>query len=127
METLTKAEEKVMQIVWKLKKGFVKDFIAEMEEPKPSYNTVSTIIRILEKKGFVGHKAYGKTYEYSPKITKFAYRKFAFSKLFSDYFEGSYGNVMSYLVKEEDLSKEDLQEMNQIIDEAEQENKGNKN
>ena len=123
METLTKAEERVMQIVWQLKKGFVKDFIAEMDAPKPSYNTVSTIIRILEKKEFIGHKAYGKSYEYFPKISKFAYRKFAFSKLFSDYFEGSYGIVMSYLVKEEGLSKEDLEELNQIIDKADENSK----
>ena len=64
MKELTKAEEQVMQILWKVKKGFVKEFIDHFPDPKPAYNTVSTIVRILEKKGFVTHKAYGKTHEY---------------------------------------------------------------
>lgn len=120
METLTKAEEKVMQIVWKRKSGFVKDFIADMDAPKPSYNTVSTIIRILEKKGFIGHKPYGKTYEYYPLVSKFAYRKYVFSRLFTDYFEGSYGNVLSYLVNEEGLDPDEIRELNQLIDDNQQ-------
>lgn len=127
METLTKSEERVMQILWGLKKAFVKDIIADMEdEPKPSYTTVSTIIRILEKKEFVSHKAYGKTHEYFPLVNKFAYRKFIFSKLFSDYFEGSYGNVVSYLVNEEKLSEKEIQELNQIINENDQKDTNDK-
>ena len=90
-----------------------------MEPPLPSYNTVSTIVRILEKKGFVGHTAYGKTHEYFPLISKMAYRKYAFSRLLSDYFEGSYGNVLSYLVKEEQLSEGEIRKLGEIIDEAE--------
>ena len=67
-------EEQVMQLLWKLEKGFVKDIIEKMPEPKPAYNTVSTIVRILEKKGFVGHNAYGKTHEYFPLISRKDYR-----------------------------------------------------
>ena len=70
MKELTKAEEQVMQILWKIEKGFVKDIIDSMPKPKPAYNTVSTIVRILEKKGFVGHNAYGKTHEYYPLVSK---------------------------------------------------------
>ena len=76
MKELTKAEDEVMQILWKLGKGFVKDVMEEMPSPKPAYNTVSTIIRILEKKGFVGYKAYGKTNEYYPLVPKDRYSKF---------------------------------------------------
>ena len=75
MELLTKTEEKVMQIVWKLKKGFVNDIIEQLPLPKPAYNTISTIVGKLVKKDFVDYKAYGRTYEYYPIITKFAYRK----------------------------------------------------
>ncbi len=116
METLTKAEEKVMHILWSLKKGFVKDIIAGMKAPKPNYNTVSTIIRILEKKGFVGHKAYGKTYEYSSLISKSGYKKFVFKRMLKDYFENSYENVFSFLIKEEKLSKEEIEEIKKMID-----------
>jgi len=75
MERLTNKEEKVMQVLWDLKRGFVKDLLEEFPEPKPHYNTISTIIRILEEKGFVGHKAYGNTHQYYPKISRNVYRK----------------------------------------------------
>ncbi|MEN9445274.1 MAG: hypothetical protein RIS47_2165 [Bacteroidota bacterium] len=120
MEALTNAEEKVMQIVWKVRKGFVKDFLAEISEPKPSYTTVSTIIRILENKGFINHKAYGKTHEYFPIVSKMAYRKFIFSRMLKDYFEDSYGNVMSYMVSEETLSEADIAKLEDLINDAEQ-------
>jgi len=116
METLTKAEEKVMQQLWKLKKAFVKDIISQLKEPKPNYNTVSTIIRILEKKGFVEHKAYGKTYEYSPKVSKSTYKKFLFKRMLGDYFENSYENVFSFLIKEEKLSDKEIEEIKKMIE-----------
>jgi BlaI family penicillinase repressor len=75
MKELTKAEEQIMQVLWGLEKGFVKDVIEKLPEPKPAYNTVSTIIRILEKKKFVGHKAYGKTHEYFPLVDRDEYKK----------------------------------------------------
>ena len=79
---LTKAEEQIMQVLWTLEKAFVKDIIEELPEPKPAYNTVSTIVRILQEKGFVSHKAYGKSHEYFPIISKEQYSTFATEKLF---------------------------------------------
>jgi BlaI family penicillinase repressor len=116
MEELTKAEERIMQILWKLQNAFVKDIIDELEEdPKPPYNTISSIVRLLEKKGYVAYKAYGKTYEYFPAISKEDYTKTTFSKLFSGYFDNSPSSLLSFMVKEEKLSKEDIEELKAII------------
>jgi BlaI family penicillinase repressor len=113
---LTKAEEKVMQVLWKLQKGFVKDIIESIDEtPKPAYTTVSTIIRILEQKQFVGYKAYGKTHEYFPLISKEQYRTKSFNMMLQDYFEDSPSQILSYLVKEEKLSANDISELKGII------------
>jgi predicted transcriptional regulator len=109
MEALTKTEEKVMQIMWDLKHGFVKDVIDRIGEPVPPYNTVSSLIRILERKGFLGHKAYGKTHEYFPLVSKFAYRSFTFRNFVANYFDGASGNVLSYMLEEQDLSPEEIQ------------------
>ena len=105
-----------MHILWSLKKGFVKDVLAKMDEPQPPYNTVSSIIRVLERKGFVDHKAYGKTHEYFPIISKAAYRKFTFRKYIANYFENSPGAILSYMVKEEQLSPEEIKEMLEKLD-----------
>lgn len=112
MKDLTKAEEQVMQVLWQLEKGFVKDIIAELPEPKPAYTTISTIIRILEDKGFVSHKAYGKTHEYFPLVQKSEYRSFAFKNVFKNYFNGSSESLMSFFVKENNL---DVNDMNEIL------------
>eukprot|EP01132_Coremiostelium_polycephalum_P019094 gene19094-22722_t len=104
MEELTKSEERVMQVLWKLKSAFVKDIIEELgEEPKPPYNTISSTVRLLEKKGYVSYKAYGKTYEYFPSISKEAYTKTTFSKLFAGYFDNSPASLLSFMVREEQL------------------------
>lgn len=124
MEALTKTEEKVMQIIWDLKRGFVKDVIEKMGPPFPPYNTISSLIRILEKKGFVSHKAYGKTHEYFPAISKLAYRSFTFKSLVTNYFEGAPGNVISYMVEEEKLEPEEIQRVLDML--ANQENNQNK-
>lgn len=117
MEELTKTEERVMQVLWQLKKALVKDIIEALpDDPKPPYNTVSSVIRILEKKGYAGYKAYGKTYEYFPLITKAAYKKFYFGKLFSGYFDNSVGSLLSYVAKEEKLSSEDMKMIQEMID-----------
>ena len=115
MKTLTKAEEQVMQILWLLKKGFVKDVIEQMSEPKPAYNTVSTIIRILEKKGFVDHKSYGKTYEYFPKVSKQEYSSFGLKNLLSNYFEGSFERLASFFAKENNLEIGDVDELMKYV------------
>lgn len=116
MEELTKAEERIMQVFWKLQKAFVKDVIEELdEEPKPPYNTISSIVRILEKKGYLSFKAYGKTYEYFPAVDKETYGKQSFQKFFSNYFDNSATNLLSFMVKEEKLSVADLEEIKKII------------
>jgi BlaI family transcriptional regulator, penicillinase repressor len=112
MIELTKTEEKVMQILWKLEKAFVKDIIEQMEEiPKPAYTTISTIIRILEQKEFVGYKAFGKTHEYFPLISKEQYRNKSFKTWIQDYFEGNPAEVLSFLVKEEKWKAKDLEDL----------------
>lgn len=108
MKELTKAEEQVMQILWNIEKGFVKDVLAKMEEPKPAYNTVSTIIRILEKKGFVGYKAYGKTHEYFPLIDKTTYSNFYLKNFIGGYFGGSFQRLVSFFAKENDMDMKDF-------------------
>ncbi len=111
LKELTKAEDQVMQILWALQKAFVKDIVEEMPEPKPAYNTVSTIIRILETKGFVDHKAYGKTHEYFPLITKEKYTKFYLNNVIRGYFNGSFQNLVSFFAKENKMDAADLEKL----------------
>jgi BlaI family penicillinase repressor len=121
MEELTKTEERVMQILWKLKKGFVNDVIDAMpDDPKPPYNTISSIVRLLEKKGYIGYKAYGKTHEYFPLITKSEYRKASLKKMLSGYFDNSAESLFSFMLKENQLSKEDIEKINDIINKNKQ-------
>ena len=116
MEELTKAEERIMQVLWKLQKAFVKDIIEALDdEPKPPYNTISSIVRLLEKKGYVNYTAYGKTYEYFPAVSKAEYTKITFSKLFASYFDGSPKSLLSFMVKEEQLSEADMEELKALI------------
>ena len=117
MKELTKAEDQIMQILWKLEKGFVKDIIDHMPNPKPAYNTVSTITRILEKKGFVGYKAYGKTHEYYPLIPKEKYTKFYLNNMLSGYFNGSFQNLVSFCAKEEKLDLQDIDTLMKKLEE----------
>ncbi len=111
MKELTKAEEQVMQILWKLEKGFIKDLIEEMGDPRPAYNTVSTIVRILEKKKFVGHLAYGKTHEYFPLISKADYTRFYMRNFIRNYFSGSFQEMVSFFAKSDNMSLADLDEL----------------
>lgn len=111
LKELTRAEDQVMQILWKIERGFVKDIIEHMYDPKPAYNTVSTIVRILETKGFVDHKAYGKTHEYFPVISKDKYTKFYLNNLIKGYFNGSFQNLVSFFAKENKLDPRDLQKL----------------
>jgi BlaI family transcriptional regulator, penicillinase repressor len=111
---LTRAEDQVMQILWKIEKGFVKDIIECMPEPKPAYNTVSTIVRILETKGFVGHQAFGKTHQYFPVVTREKYTRFYLNNLLKGYFNGSFQNLVSFFAKD---NKMDIREMEKILEE----------
>lgn len=125
MKELTKAEEQVMQILWKLEKGFVKDVIDEMPEPKPAYNTVSTIVRILEKKGFVDHNAYGKTHEYFPLVTREVYTRSYMRNFMRNYFSGSFKEMVSFFAKDDNMSLTDLDELIQDVKrDLEDENEG---
>jgi BlaI family transcriptional regulator, penicillinase repressor len=111
MKELTKAEEQIMQILWELEKGFVKDIVDRFNDPKPAYNTVSTIIRIMEQKGFVGHNAYGKTYEYFPLVSRKEYTR-SFMKVFiHNYFSGSFQEMVSFFAKEDKLTVKQLNEL----------------
>ncbi|MBD1384801.1 BlaI/MecI/CopY family transcriptional regulator [Mucilaginibacter rigui] len=117
MDELTKTEERVMQVLWNLKKAFVKDIIEAMpDEPKPPYNTISSVVRLLEKKGYVDYTAYGKTYEYFPAITKAEYRKASFKKMFTGYFDNSVESLLSFMVKEQKLGEEDIRKIQEMID-----------
>ena len=111
MKELTKAEDQIMQILWRLEKGFVKDIVDELPDPKPAYNTVSTIIRILEKKGFVGYKAFGKTHEYYPLIAKDKYTKFYLNNLVKGYFGGSIHSLVSFFASENKLEVNDIDQL----------------
>jgi len=117
MNELTKAEEQVMQILWKIERGFVKDVIELLDNPKPAYNTISTIIRILEKKGFVDHKAYGKTYEYFPIVSKKDYTKSFFGSFLQKYFSNSFQQLVSFFSNEDDLSLEEMEKIRRLLDE----------
>jgi len=116
IKELTRAEEQLMQILWQLEKGYVKDIIEELPEPKPAYNTVSTIIRILETKGFVDHVAYGKTHEYFPIISKEEYQNFATDKLMNGYFDNSVKHMFSYFVKKEKIDLKEADEIMKLIE-----------
>ena len=117
MRELTKAEEQVMLILWEMKEGIVKDVIDQMDPPKPAYNTVSTVIRVLETKGFIDHKAIGNTHIYFPIISEEQYKHFAFDKVMNNYFENNYQSLVSFLVKEKNM---DMQELDELIAMAEQ-------
>ncbi len=115
IKDLTKAEEQIMQVLWQLEKAFVKDVIDELPIPKPAYNTVSTIIRILETKGFIAHEAFGKAHKYYPLISREEYKRHATEKLLGNYFENSVESMFSFFVKEEKLDLSDVDEILKMI------------
>jgi BlaI family penicillinase repressor len=116
MKELTKRELNVLEILWDIKKGFVNDIIAKLPDPKPPYTTVSSIVRILESKGYVDHKSYGNTHEYKPTISRLKYKKSALKNLISNYFGGSLENVVSFMVKENELTQEEANEIAALIE-----------
>jgi BlaI family transcriptional regulator, penicillinase repressor len=116
IKDLTKAEEQIMQVLWDLEKGFVKDVLKQLPEPKPAYNTVSTIIRILETKGFIAHQAFGKSHRYFPVISKEEYKSFATEKLLNGYFSNSVENMFSFFVKEKKLDLKEADEIMKLIE-----------
>lgn len=123
MEKLTFQEEELMLIIWQQKKGFVKDFIDKMDEPHPPYTTVASIVKNLEKKGYVSSKKYGNTYEYTSIITEGEYKAKFLSKVVKNYFENSYKEMVTFFAEKNKISAEELQEIIKMI-EAPQSPKG---
>jgi len=108
---LTRAEEQVMQILWEMREGLVKDVRDHFDDPKPARNTISTVIRVLEKKGFIGHKDYGKVYVYYPLVMKNEYSKGQLFGLLKDYFNNSFPAMATFFAREKDLSIKDLEQL----------------
>ena len=116
MKKLTKAEEQIMQVLWELEKGFVNDIVSQLPEPKPAYNTVSTIVRILEQKGFIAHKAYGRTHEYFPLVQKEDYSREYLNNFTQNYFSNSYKALASFFAQSETLSIKELEEIKLLVE-----------
>lgn len=123
MKDLTKAEEQIMQVLWDLNRAFVKEIIDRLPDPKPAYNTVSTIVRILQDKGFVGHETYGKSHCYYPLVDKDTYTRKFLKNFIGNYFQNSFSQMVSFFAKEENV---DLKELEKILEQAKKtrENKG---
>ena len=111
MKKLTKAEEEIMLILWKLGEALVRDIISQLEDPETPYTTVSTVIRVLEKKNFVSHKAYGSTYLYFPLVSKKEYSNTQLKDFVGSYFNGSFSGMATFFAKENDISMEELEKM----------------
>ena len=117
MKKLTRKEEEVMKILWKLKKAFVKDIIEEYDDPKPQINTISSLVRLLQEKEIVGYNQYGNTYQYFPLLSKEDYRKSFMKNVINDYFDNSYKSAVAFFVKEKGLSAKELEELVRMIKE----------
>lgn len=109
IKVLTKAEEQIMQVIWNLEKAFLRDIIEEIAEPKPHQNTIATILKILVEKEFVGVHVFGRMHQYYPLVSKENYSESTMKNLVRGYFEGSFSNAVSFMVKENNLSVEDLE------------------
>ena len=106
-----------MQVFWKIKRGFVKDILEHFDEPKPAYNTVSTIVRILQEKGFVNHKAYGRTHEYFPVVSKDEYSKSHLKTFVKDYFSNSFEKMVSFFARDKGITIKEMEEIMKIMEE----------
>jgi BlaI family penicillinase repressor len=126
MRELTRAEEQVMQVLWKIQKGFVKEILEHFDEPRPAYNTVSTIVRILQDKGFVAHKAYGRTHEYYPVVSKDEYSKTHLSTFVNNYFSNSFEKMVSFFAKEKSISLKEMEEIMKIMEDEVKKQKNRK-
>ena len=116
MVTLTKAEERIMQILWDLKKGFIKDIQEQFPKPQPPYNTISTIVRVLVKKEIVSYKSYGGSYQYYPLITREEYRGEQMGRLMNNYFGNSLKEVVNFLSEKRDLDVDELDEALKMLE-----------
>lgn len=112
---LTRAELELMQVIWKKGKVLVHDILDDLPEPKPAYNTVSTLVRVLEKKGFVGHKAYGKTYEYYPLVSKEDYTSRYMTGVLNNFFDGSLSRLVSFFSSNKSISVEETDKILEML------------
>lgn len=115
MKTLTKAEEQVMQVVWKIREGFIRDIMDALPAPKPHQNTIATILKILVEKEFVGIRVFGRQHQYYPLVSRDTYSKATMKSLVKSYFGGSFSEAVSFMIKENSLSVEDLETLLQQI------------
>ncbi len=115
MQKLAKREEQIMQVLWTLEKAFVKEIVQALPEPKPHYNTVSTMVRILADKGFIGHVAFGKTHQYFATVSKEDYQKEAVGEVLDKYFDNSFSKMVAYFAEEENISESELEQILQQI------------
>lgn len=123
MITLTKAEERIMKILWKINKGFINDILEHFPDPKPPYNSVSTIVRVLVKKEIISFKKYGNTYEYYPLITKEEYRKGQMGRLLKDYYNNSLKQVVNFFSENKNLDIKEVDEVMRMLEEIKQQKK----
>lgn len=123
VKELTKAEEQIMQILWQLNEAIVKDILEQMPEPRPAYNTVSTVVRVLEGKGFIDHKAFGNSHVYFPAVSEDEYKKFTFDKMMKNYFNDSYKSLVSFIADDKKLGLKELDELTNLITKLKNEKK----
>lgn len=116
MKEITKAQEEILKALWQVNNGAVSDVLDVLPDPKPAYNTVATVIKVLESKGYIAHKTYGKTNVYYPAISKNEYAQFVLKETFKGLFNGSFNQMMSCFVKNKDLSLQELEELKQLLE-----------
>jgi len=126
MVTLTKAEERIMQILWDMDKGFIKDILEQFPDPIPPYNTVATIVRVLEKKGIISYKSYGGAHQFYPLISKEDYRNEQLGNLVKDYFGNSLKEVVHFFSEKKDLDIKDVNEVMKMLEEVKKKSEGEK-
>jgi predicted transcriptional regulator len=120
MQKLANREEQIMKAFWQLEKAFIKEIIPLLPDPKPHYNSVATMVKILEEKGFLGHETYGNTYCYYPLVSKEDYQRYTMKNIVSEYFDNSYSSMLAFFAKEQKLSEQELKEILHIIQSSKQ-------
>jgi len=120
-QRLTPKEEELLQVLWRLQKAFVKEIVAELPKPRPHYNTVSTIVRKMVDKGFVGYESFGNSHRYYPLVSKKTYTENFMQKALRNYFDNSYKNMVSFFAKEQKISADELREIIDLIENQNQE------
>lgn len=123
MKEITRAQEEIMHALWKIKEGVINDILYQLSEPRPAYNTVSTVVRVLEKKGYIGHRAYGKIHVYFPKIEQEEYARYQVKGLLSGYFGNSVKSLVSFFAAKEKIDLKELEEIRKLIEEEIQKQK----